>query len=237
MCSFRAFWLLLAFLCVDVAIAQSRVNVYVADPRGGRGDVAANFLMARRLKELRPDADIRILVPRQSLDISKFLEPSLQNEAGFTEDGVKVIFYAPGTAVPPADVVVSYSVSGDPVSENIADSAPFVLMFLEPEVAARDPIRGAGWNSKEEPTLVKTVFFETGVGNAGLYVSPFARPAESFDQLQDRLSRETNMNPRSLPDLSRGFLAFGYSSSSDINRAYIEQILEIAKNAYKRRGD
>ena len=59
----KSFIALILFLSSKVTALT--VNVVVSEANGGYGDVASNLLMAIKLKELLPEADINLVGPKR----------------------------------------------------------------------------------------------------------------------------------------------------------------------------
>jgi hypothetical protein len=229
------------------------IVIYFDRPRGGFGDIACNVIMARKLREVWPEAEIKIVYCSAAAHSLKILLPSLLLEEGRqTVDGFEFI-QEKSDLVPRADAYLSFatfaasslfhdssprnqtplrlgyyelSAMGNPV---VTTPVPGHEMLARPELNRRAMVS----NSQVDPSDLPEshswrMTLHSGADSSGLYISP-KRPCEpmSFKALRERLKAELHLSDEQVDWLdSDCHVAFAYTKLMAAEELYASALVQ-----------
>lgn len=239
----KLFLFLFLALCLiaapAVALAQT-VNMFAGIKRGGFGDIASNFLMAEKLKELSPELNINMWVSTDILEYVKTLVPEFDPSKGVQQiNGIK-FYYGDANPLPQADFFLGYSLN----DKNEVQSGQYAPGLYIPGVDDKlvnayetiyrianaknivhfKEYQGSNYELASITNVAsgqRLFSFETGPLAGGLYISP-SKPTQAPSK-QEALNL-LRAEGYELPVVTEGKvrLAYSYSAYPNIAKVYLE---------------
>lgn len=231
--------LVLAIVVSEQALAKKlTVNIWAGSPTAGFGDVAANVLMAERLRALNPDWEIRILYAGGATPkLGVLLGEAIAEKQSSTSRGIRFLNLEKAK-VPKADVYLEFGLtqkSDAQTPPEVRTSAPVGLQFTEygstVDGHAISQTETAEARTRKYDQVSSEQFeIQTGVEKklAGLYLnSTPPKPPMSVSQLEAWLKENASFQGT----LKNKHLGFSYTDMKRSSEMYIAAI-----DAAKRRG-
>ncbi len=227
--------LVLAALLAGGDLWAEKISLYTGDTsRGGFGDVAANILMAQKVLERRPHAEVHVLVAAESLGTVAILEPGLVGLGGVkTVNGIT--YHLEGKSeLPKTDIGLHFAT--DSKSVKLSASAPLVMVFEEYGGFEEQLAAGSVTNFKKGGATFLGVNAGAGKYYAGLYVSE-KKPAPPMTRsaLHDKLD---SLPVQVFGDLKGNYegvkIGFAYSHERQATDAYLEAAVSAARDPKNR---